>query len=103
MGERFGAWRLDALIAVGGIGEIWRSTGPGGAIAAVKRLHTHLMRHDEVRELFALEQRLATTLPQHPNLTHAIDAGAVDERPYIALQLAPGEDLRRVLAPVATG
>src|SRR5262245_18823254 len=103
MGDRFGAWGLDALIAVGGIGEIWRTTGPGGRIAAVKRLHTHLLRHDEARELFAMEQRLAMTLPRHANLTHAVDAGTVDDRPYIALALAPGEDLRRILAPVATG
>jgi eukaryotic-like serine/threonine-protein kinase len=100
MGERFGAWSLDALIAVGGIGEVWRASGPGG-IAAVKRMHTHLLRHDEARELFSVEQKLAMTLPHHPNVVHGLDAGEVDERPYVALSLAPGEDLRRIVAPVS--
>ena len=95
MGERFGAWHLDALVAVGGLGEIWRATDDGGTVAAVKRLHTHLLRNDEALEQFAVEQRLTTTLPRHPNVVHAIDSGAVDDRPFLALELAPGEDLRR--------
>jgi serine/threonine protein kinase len=33
---------------------------------------------------------------------HAIDVGHVEGRPYVALELAPGEDLRRTLAPAAT-
>jgi serine/threonine-protein kinase len=68
----------------------------------VKRLHTHLVRNDEARELFATEQQLAIALPRHPNVVHAIDVGAVDGRPYVALELAAGEDLRRMIAPPAT-
>jgi serine/threonine-protein kinase len=98
MSEQFGTWRLDALIAVGGLGEIWRSTR-NDDVAALKRLHTHLLRNAEVRAQFAIEQRLATGLPRHPNLVHADEAGAVDGRPYVALALAPGEDLRRRLPP----
>src|ERR1041385_1784947 len=101
MGERLGAWRLDALIAVGGIGEVWRASGPGG-VAAVKRMHTHLLRHDEARELFAIEQKLAMTLPHHPNVVHGLEAGEVEDRPYVALSLAAGEDLRRIVTPLST-
>jgi serine/threonine-protein kinase len=99
MAEPFGAWRLDALVAVGGLGEVWRATGPGGTVAALKRMHTHLVRNDEACAQFAVEQRLATTLPHHPNVVHAFDAGHVDDRPYVALELVPGEDLRRIVAP----
>jgi len=98
--ERFGAWRLDALIAVGGLGEVWRAEREG-VTAALKRLHTHLARIDEARALFATEQRLATELPRHPGVAHALDAGDVEGRPYLAMELAPGEDLRRLLAPPA--
>jgi hypothetical protein len=38
MSERFGDWQLDALIAVGGLGEIWQSTC-NGRVVALKRLH----------------------------------------------------------------
>lgn len=95
-------WQLDSLIAVGGLGEIWRARRPGGDLVALKRLHTHLARNDEGRAQFALEQRLSTSLPRHPNVVHAHEAGEVDGRPYAAMELAPGEDLRRIIAPPAT-
>ena len=102
MSERFGSWRLDSLIAVGGLGEVWRAEREG-ITAALKRLHTHLARIDEACALFAIEQRLATELPHHPGVAHALDAGDVDGRPYLAMELAGGCDLRRLLAPPATG
>ncbi len=93
----FGAWRLESLVAVGGMGEVWRATR-AGETAAIKRLHTHLARNPEAVALFASEQRLPTTLPRHPNLVHGHEAGSVaGTRPYVALTLAPGEDLRRIL------
>jgi serine/threonine-protein kinase len=101
MSETFGAWELEGLIAVGGLGEVWRANR-SGEIAALKRMHTHLARNDEARAQFALEQRLAIALPRHPNLVHAIEAGDVGGRQYVALELAPGIDLRRLLATGAT-
>lgn len=98
MPERFGSWQLDTLIAVGGLGEIWQSTCNGRTVA-LKRLHSHLVRHAGVRQQFAVEQALTTGLPRHVNVVHADEAGEVDGRPYIALDLAPGEDLRRQLQP----
>jgi serine/threonine-protein kinase len=98
MTEQFGRWRLESLIAVGGLGEIWLGFDGDDAVA-VKRLHTHLARIDEAQAQFAVEQRLTTQLPRHPNVVHAVDAGAVAGRPYIALALAPGSDLRRLLGP----
>jgi len=100
MGELFGSWQLDALIAVGGLGEVWRATR-GDSEVALKRLHTHLARNNQVRELFAIEQQLATELPRHPAVIHAVEAGEVGHRPYLALELAPGADLRRTLTPPA--
>ncbi|HEY5937885.1 MAG TPA: serine/threonine-protein kinase [Kofleriaceae bacterium] len=98
MSEAFGTWRLESLIAVGGLGEVWRASRDD-QVAALKRLHTHLARHEEALAQFAIEQQLATTLPRHPGVVHAIDAGDVAGRPYVALELAPGEDLRRIVAP----
>jgi serine/threonine-protein kinase len=96
--ERFGPWQLDALLAVGGLAEIWQCSR-NDEVAALKRLHTHLLRNAEVRAQFAIEQHLATQIPRHPNLVHAEEVGEVDGRPYLALALAPGQDLRRLLHP----
>lgn len=101
----FGVWDLETLIAVGGLGEIWRAIprvgtrAHGGPVVALKRLHTHLAHNAEALAQFQLEQQLTTTLPRHPHVVHAREAGDVDGRPYIALELAPGEDLRRQIAP----
>jgi serine/threonine-protein kinase len=101
VGDAFGNWQLDALIAVGGLGEVWRANR-GAERAAIKRMHTHLARNAEARAQFALEQRLLTTLPHHPNVVHASEAGDVDGRPYLALELLDGLDVRRLVAPAAT-
>jgi len=102
MRESFGTWQLESVIAVGGLGEIWRAHR-GGDVVALKRLHTHLVRNEEACAQFAVEQHLTTRLPHHPNLVHAVEADTAGGRPYIALALAPGEDLRRVLGPPIPG
>lgn len=100
MSARFGVWELEGLVAVGGLGEVWRARRDD-RVAALKRLHTHLARNDEATRQFATEQRLATTLPRHENVVHGLEAGEVDGRPYVALELVEGEDLRRIVAPPA--
>jgi len=102
MSDRFGTWQLDALVAVGGLGEIWRASRDAQETrqtCALKRIHTHLVRNDDAREQFAREQQLATTLPPHPNVVRGLEAGALDERSYLAMELVLGEDLRRIVAP----
>ena len=101
MGEAFGSWQLESLIAVGGLGEVWRAHR-GDATCALKRLHTHLARNDEGRATFAVEQKLNTTLPHHPNVVHGDEAGDVQGLPYIAMELLHGDDVRRIIAPPAT-
>lgn len=98
MPQRFGPWQLDALIAVGGIGEVWRASQGSGELAAIKRLHSHLIRNDAARSQFAIEQHVATSLPHHRNLIRASEAGDIDGQPYVALELIPGQDLRQWLA-----
>lgn len=127
MEERCGIWRLEQLLAVGGIGEVWRASGfpaiggsgggggktnggaPRGdddrdedaAVVAVKRLHTHLLRHEAVRVLFDRECQILLELPRHPGLVHGFERGSEDgggeSRPWVAMQLMEGLDLRRVL------
>jgi serine/threonine-protein kinase len=94
MSDTFGTWHLESLIAVGGLGEVWRARR-NEITAALKRLHTHLARNDEGLRQFAVEQLLATTLPRHPNVIHGLEAGEVGEQPYVAYELIEGADLRR--------
>lgn len=98
MAERFGSWQLEALLAVGGLAEVWRAQRGDGELAAVKRLHTHLLRNPIALTQFAIEQSLATSLVPHPNLIHASESGTALGRPYVALEYIPGKDLRRAMA-----
>lgn len=121
MEERCGTWRLEQLIAVGGIGEVWRASGfPGSGrrldeppaadgerTVALKRLHTHLVRHEVVCAMFENEQRILCELPRHPGLVHGVDRSelgvtpaaraASGEVPWVAIRLIEGVDLRRFL------
>ncbi|HEX5058501.1 MAG TPA: serine/threonine-protein kinase, partial [Kofleriaceae bacterium] len=101
MSGAFGNWQLDTLVAVGGLGEVWRARRDG-TVAALKRLHTHLARNEEATRQFSVEQKLATTLPRHTNVVHGFESGDVDGRPYVVLELLEGEDLRRMVVPPAT-
>lgn len=142
MSDRWGDFWLEQLIAVGGLGEVWRAT-KSGTTGALKRMHTHLARNDEALAIFAQEQHLVMQLPRHPNVVHGIEAGSVPAAgdpsasmttrdatpapsasmtlrdaaspdasaamtlrdagmPYAFLELAPGMDLRRIVAPPAT-
>jgi serine/threonine-protein kinase len=109
-GARFGSWRLEGQIAVGGLGEVWRAVRAGGSggsggepaaggepAVALKLLHPHLARVPEACELFANEQRLATGLPAHPGVVRGLEAGEIDGRMYLAMELAPGAPLRRLV------
>lgn len=117
MADRWGEFWLEQLIAVGGLGEVWRAT-KDSASGALKRMHTHLARNDEALAIFAQEQRLVMELPRHANVVRGIEVGSVplamtastgpsgastnDAWPYAFLELAPGADLRRIVAPPPT-
>jgi serine/threonine protein kinase len=64
-------------------------------------MHTHLMRNDEARAQFAVEQRVTRELPPHPHVVQSDDHGDVDGRPYLAMRLAPGQELRRIVGASA--
>jgi len=99
--ERFAGWDLDSLIAVGGTAEVWNARGERGDVA-LKRMHTHLVRNEEARALFATEVLVASVLPRHPGVVHAVESGTANGRPWFAMELAPGRTLRELAGlPVA--
>jgi eukaryotic-like serine/threonine-protein kinase len=101
--ERFAGWDLDSLIAVGGTAEVWLARGERGDVA-LKRMHTHLVRNDEARALFATEVLVASVLPRYPGVVHAVESGTVNGRPWFAMEVAPGRTLRELQGlPIAQG
>jgi eukaryotic-like serine/threonine-protein kinase len=100
MEERCGIWRLEHILAVGGIAEVWQASAPDGCepqAVAIKRLHSHLLRHDQVRTMFDRECGLLMGLPPHRAVIHGIERGEASGRPWLAMRRVEGLDLRRRL------
>ncbi len=68
-----------------------------GRKVAVKVLHSHLAKDDEIVMRFEREAR-ATTAIGHPNIVEVVDFGALDDGArYLVLEFLDGRDLGKVL------
>jgi serine/threonine protein kinase len=95
MEDRFGPWTLGRRVAVGNFADVTEASRDGGDVIALKRLHAHTARDPEMRALFVRECEIARTLPRHPGLVRGLETGDVDGRPWLAMDLVAGADLRR--------
>jgi serine/threonine-protein kinase len=92
-----GRYRLDRLIARGGMAEVWE--GHDSVLArpvAIKVLHSHLAADADFQERFRREAIAAAKL-SHPNVVSTYDAGTEGDRSFIVMELIRGETLRQAL------
>ena len=96
-GTRLGPYRVEAFLARGSSGEVYRATDEHlGRNAAIKVLPPWLGEDPRVRDRFLAEARAAASL-DHPNVLPVYDAGDQDGTLWIAMRLAEGRDLRELL------
>jgi len=91
---------LKSIVGAGGTAVVYRATTPDGETVAVKVLHDHLSRHEEVCRRFVREGQLGNVL-DHPGVVKVLDHGETEEGcPYLVLEYLEGESLeeRRVRA-----
>ena len=101
MDRHFGPFRLVGRIALGDHAEVVAATThvrasadrTNAGLLAVKRLTREMVYRPAVRALFAEECALATLL-EHPHIARALEAGAVGDEPYLAMEYIPGVDVR---------
>lgn len=98
-GVPFGPYILVSRLAVGGSAEVFlarpaRGTHPAPWLA-VKRLLPKLIDSGET-ETLTREAQLHGAI-HHPHVVRVLDAGSIDEEPYIALEWVKGTDLGRLL------
>ncbi len=108
-----GRYRLVERIAVGGMGEVWRSTDEGlGRAVAVKILRAELAEDEAFRKRFRAEAKTAAKLP-HNGIAAVYDYGETTVGPdgvspstspvqgdgiaYLVMELVPGEPLSAIL------
>jgi len=96
--DHLGAYRLDRLLATGGMGEVYLAHHEElGTEVAIKLLPAlPLDTVDAVRKRFAREARL-TAKVAHPGVVRVISSDAHEDRPYLVLELVSGQTLRQAM------
>jgi hypothetical protein len=96
-GTRLGSYEIVCAIGRGGMGEVFRARDLKlGREVALKVLALELSSDAERLQRFEQEARAASAL-SHPNIVHIYDVGESEGMRYIAMELAEGTTLRRVL------
>jgi serine/threonine protein kinase len=96
VGSRFGAYQIEALIGVGGMGKVYRAHADDGAPVALKLVKQDLARDETFRRRFKREARIAQTV-SNPHVVPVRDTGEVDGLPYLAAQFIEGSALNHKL------
>jgi serine/threonine protein kinase len=97
-GTRLGSYEIVSSIGRGGMGEVYRARDLKlGRVVALKVLAPELASDSERLQRFEREARAASAL-SHANIVHIYDVGESEGTRYIAMELAEGATLRRVLA-----
>ena len=97
IGSEAAGYRIEELIARGGMGVVYRATHLGlERPVALKVIARELVDRRGFRERFLRESRLAARL-EHPSVVPIYDSREVDGELIVAMRLIKGGDLRRLI------
>ncbi|MGN6815707.1 MAG: protein kinase domain-containing protein [Solirubrobacterales bacterium] len=97
IGSEVAGYRIEALIARGGMGVVYRATHLGlDRPVALKVIARELADRGGFRERFLRESRLAARL-DHPAVVPVYDSREVDGELIVAMRLIKGGDLRHLI------
>ncbi|HJL40410.1 MAG TPA: serine/threonine-protein kinase [Myxococcales bacterium LLY-WYZ-16_1] len=95
---RFGPYQIRERLGEGGMCWVFRATREDDPKEyALKLLKDAHLRDERMRQMFTTEIDVALLL-EHPNLVKSHDAGEVDGRMYLAMELIEGGSLADVVA-----
>jgi serine/threonine protein kinase/streptogramin lyase len=97
VGDEVAGYRIDARLARGGMGVVYRATHVGlDRPVALKVIARELAGDSSFRERFLRESRLAARL-DHPAVVPVYDSREVDGELIVAMRLVEGGDLRGLI------
>jgi DNA-binding beta-propeller fold protein YncE/predicted Ser/Thr protein kinase len=97
IGSTLAGYRIESLIARGGMGVVYRATQLAlDRPVALKVISGELAGERGFRERFLRESRLAAKL-DHPNVVPVFDAREEDGELIVAMRLVEGGDLRKLI------
>lgn len=97
IGERFGPYRIVSKIGSGGMGAVFLAERVDGELemqVAIKVMRGNLSAEEVAR--FKRERQILAQL-NHPNIARLYDAGTLNGRPYVVMELIEGRSLREWL------
>ena len=98
IGQLIGHYRIESLLGVGGMGEVYLARDELlGRKVALKLLPEHLTADETQLSRFKTEARTASAL-NHPNILTVHEIGAEGNRHFIATEFIEGITLRALLA-----
>ncbi|MEP6866422.1 MAG: protein kinase [Deltaproteobacteria bacterium] len=98
--DQFGPYEVYERLGLGGMATVCRAKKRGEAgferSVALKRMLSHLSEDKSFVESFIREAKVSSLLV-HPNIAQVYDFGRINGTYYIAMELVPGFDLRKLL------
>ena len=91
-GDTVGPYRIESQIGEGGMGFVYRATGPNGVVVALKLVKAELAKDSVFRRRFEREAATAARVG-HPNVVPVLDTGEDDGIPYMAQEFIGGGSL----------
>ena len=91
-GDSFGPYRIESLLGEGGMGRVFKATGPGGTQVALKVVKADLARDSVFRRRFDREAKTAARV-EHSHVVPVLDTGEQDGIPYLAQEYIAGGSL----------
>ncbi len=96
-GEQLGPYRIDRLLASGGMGEVYSATDTRlDRSVAIKLLPLEFSRDAQALKRFQREARAASAL-NHPHICSLHDIGEHNGQPFLVMELLEGRSLKECL------
>ncbi|MDX8387948.1 MAG: protein kinase [Ghiorsea sp.] len=95
--SNLGPYVIESRLGQGGMGIVYCATDKDlGRQIAVKVLHPHLLRHENLKQRFRREARMHAKL-MHPNIVTLLSLFEDDEHMALVMELVHGNDLKEHL------
>ncbi len=95
IGERLGPYAIDREVGAGGMGTVYRATGPDGVVA-LKIVHDRMFVRSDAAERFQREIEIGKTV-RHENVVRTFDGGEIDGQHFLAMEYVEGQTLAELL------
>jgi serine/threonine-protein kinase len=94
-GETFGPYTIESTLGVGGMGRVFKATGPDGTVA-LKLVKEDIARDETFRKRFQREASIAQRVA-HEHLVPVLDTGEIQGVPYLTQQFIDGGSLSELI------